>query len=228
MLTSETVTVSEESIINCETIDQLNSFKTQLSNLQYEGTTNYDRQRFLNKIETLNKLIESKKSSLSETKFQFQGQPQKLETYVNTNFNEFKIAPYKEGIEDETLLIDHTSHLVIKDFRNCLIKDDFKSSSVNLIDGEDSKIKIFINGTIYLNNLHNCILHLQFHQLRIHNCSHLSIKVNSAQTLKDSIIIENCKELLFNKGVKVHDFDSALVVSNNYQLVDLDNMDPIE
>lgn len=200
----------------------MNNLKTQLLNLQYQGSTNYERQQFLSKIETLNKFIESKKSSLSETKFQFQGQPQKIKTQVNTNFTEFKITPYKEHISNETLIIDHTSHLVIKDFNHCVIEDNFKSSSVNLIDGQDSNIKIFINGTIFLNNLHNCKLSLQFHQLRIHNCLNLTINVNSAHTLKDGIVIENCKELIFNKGVRVHDFNSALSESNNYTLVDME------
>lgn len=199
--------------------ERLNQLNDQIQ--QTIGTmTNYNKQKYMTKTETLFKLIEGKKNSLSADKFEFKGEPIVLEQSTSEPVQpHFKIEPYiQEEFEKRIVLTDQVNHLLVKDLKQCVMINDHKSLSINLYQAAESILKFNIDGTITLTNISNCILELNCHQLRLHGLKNCLILTN----ISSEIILEDCEQLKFNNKVQINDFNFNFSKSANYEFVQVD------
>lgn len=180
--------------------------------------TNFHRQKCLNQLDTLNQLVDAKNASLTAKTFSFKGDPLvSTSTRQKASIAHFELVPYKRNVVRQKVQAQGVSHFFVEQFIECLIVDD-SSSSVSLKLGSKSVVKIDIDGTVSASKLHECILVLRCHQVRLHDMTNCLV-VTEVDT---NIIIENCHGLKFAGGAKVDDFNFNFGASDNYSLVDFD------
>lgn len=172
----------------------------------------------MNQLDTLNQLVDAKNASLTAKTFSFKGDPLvSTSTRQKAPIAHFELVPYKRNVVRQKVQAQGVSHFFVEQFIECLIVDD-SSSSVSLKLGSKSVVKIDIDGTVSASKLHECILVLRCHQVRLHDMTYCLV-VTEVDT---NIIIENCHGLKFAGGAKVDDFNFNFGASDNYSLVDFD------
>ncbi|CAK9442227.1 uncharacterized protein LODBEIA_P59700 [Lodderomyces beijingensis] len=147
--------------------------------------------------------IQSKRNELSHVQFEFQGEPQPPQ--FSTPTSTITVAPSFES--NGVSVVDtrrelRGDHVHVARFRGSVMHLACKSA--NLSHGERCIVRVNCSGPVLVQNVARCILVLSCHQARLHHVCDCVVVVLSG---KGGIIVENCKRLKVNAGVKVEDFN---------------------
>ena len=89
-------------------------------------------------------------------------------------------------------------NVIIENVRNCVVILPFSIKCLYLKNLQQSRIYVgSVSGASFINEANDCFIHLQSHQIRIHN----STNVHFYLTAKSNPIIEHCKEMKFGPYV---------------------------
>ena len=103
---------------------------------------------------------------------------------IDNDQNIVKTAAEYEGKEN----------VIIENLKNCVVILPFSIKSLYVKNIEGTRIYVgSVSGASFVNKATDCMIHLQSHQIRIHN----SLRVQFYLTARSNPIIEHCQEMSF-------------------------------
>lgn len=219
----------QNGIVESKTANELFDMKNQLYQLNerlqssLSDMTNYTKKKNLEILDSLNKLLEGKRSMLSITPFRFQGEP--IEP-IHKDINQSNTLTHQHSLASNSHfsletnndcvsgihrmkpdLSNHdqnkNNHLIIKDFSESILINHNQNHSININNGCNSIVKLQIQGTIYAHDLHNCVLLVDCHQLRLHSLNNCIV----ITPIQNEIVMEHCENVKISSSAKVNDFN---------------------
>lgn len=185
----------------------------------------YDRKRILETIHMLMREVDARNNVINRKQFAFRGEPkpprQKIAQRLNEGQNQAS-SPTKSGphnscafstvINQKLPLPTGTNHqhVLIADIEDSVIytQPDLVTASVHIRGGTRLVVSIVSEGPIFIHDVHDVVLLLRCHQLRLHNVRNSVVMV---EVSNNRIVIENSDGLLVggyqDEEVNVDDFN---------------------
>lgn len=185
----------------------------------------YDRKRILETIHMLMREVDARNNVINKKQFAFRGEPRPPKLNVSQRLNEELNLPSnapKNGLHNscafstvinQILTLSSNAnhqHVLIADIEDSVIytQPDVVTASVHIRGGTRLIVSMTSEGPIFIHDLHDVVLLLRCHQLRLHNVRNSVVMVEVSNS---RIVIENSSELVVgsyrDEEVNVDDFN---------------------
>lgn len=231
-------------IIDSNSKQELDAIKLKIVQLDQcaldVDTTSYERRRLKDSIKNLHKVTDLKLNSVDVKKFSFRNEP--VPNPSPQIVHKHHQQPRSEIAQRATPLVypsgpivknaKHTvsspnSHLLMTNISQSIVVTGSTPASINIQNGAHSIVQLNCTGPIFLHDLHDMVLILRCHQLRLHNVVNSTILVDVAN---DKLIIENCQHLkigrhplAIDRTIQVDDFNHPKATERNTNYTDIQN-----